>query len=72
MKTQDTKRDEAAYRYAVASQGFVGSYDDWTAQDADERAEYELGAAGIPTACWPGWTKEQIDAFIDRAIEFAN
>ena len=42
--------DEAAYRYAHDQQGFTGSYQDWTAQDDDERAEYELGTAGIPTA----------------------
>lgn len=41
--------DLAAYRYAVASQGFEGSYEDWTGLDADERAEYESGAAGLGT-----------------------
>lgn len=39
--------DEAAYRYAHDQQGFTGSYQDWTAQDDDERAEYELGMRGF-------------------------
>ncbi len=39
-----------AYRYAVANQGFDGTYADWQALSKSERAEYELGAAGVPTA----------------------
>lgn len=42
--------DEAAWKYAVASQGCDLTYAEWTAQDDDERAEYEAGAAGEPTA----------------------
>jgi len=41
--------DCAAWEYAVASQGFTEDYNSWTAQDDDERAEYETGAAGEPT-----------------------
>lgn len=41
---------DQAYRYAVRSQGFTGTYQDWLALADDERAEYEAGAAGIPTA----------------------
>ena len=42
--------DEAAWKWARDNQGFTGDYAEWTAQDDDERGEYELGAAGIPTA----------------------
>ena len=42
--------DMDAWRWASDQQGFDGSYGDWTRQDDDERAEYEAGAAGIPTA----------------------
>lgn len=38
------------WRYAVAEQGFTGTFADWQAMEPTERAEYELGAAGIPTA----------------------
>jgi hypothetical protein len=41
--------DREAYEYAKANQGFGGDYSEWQAQDDDERAEYELGAAGVPT-----------------------
>ena len=36
--------------WAVAQQGCHLSYEEWLAQDDDERAEWEAGAAGIPTA----------------------
>lgn len=39
-----------AWKWAVANQGYTGTYEEWLAMDADERAEYEDGAAGIPTA----------------------
>lgn len=42
--------DEAAWKYAVANQGCDLTYTEWTAQDDDERAEYEAGAAGEATA----------------------
>jgi hypothetical protein len=48
MNATETK-DMAAYRYAVAQQGFEGTYADWQALSKAERMEYELGAAGIPT-----------------------
>lgn len=38
-----------AYRWAVGNQGYVGSLSDWMSLSADERAEFERGAAGIPT-----------------------
>lgn len=43
-------KHDHAYRYAVSSQGFVGTYQDWLDLDAEERAKYEAGAEGIPTA----------------------
>lgn len=42
--------DYAAWQWAVAHQGFVGDYAAWQSQDDDERAAYDAGAAGIPTA----------------------
>ena len=42
--------DYAAWQYAVAAQGYADDYAAWQGQDDDERAEYEHGAAGIPTA----------------------
>lgn len=39
-----------AWKYAVAQQGYTGTFEQWLAMDADERAEYEAGAQGIPTA----------------------
>lgn len=46
-----TNRQEqlAAYRYAVNSQGFKGGFEDFVSLDPNEREQYELGAAGIPT-----------------------
>jgi len=41
--------DEAAWKYAVAEQGFTGDFAEWQSQDDDERAEYECGAEGIGT-----------------------
>lgn len=41
--------DRAAYEYAVRSQGYEGTFEQWCEMGADERAEYEAGAAGIPT-----------------------
>jgi len=41
--------DKEAWQWATANQGFVGDFAAWQAQDDDERSEYELGAAGIPT-----------------------
>ena len=31
-------------------QGYAGTYADWLSMPRDERDEYELGAAGKPTA----------------------
>lgn len=45
-----TTSEERAYKWAVANQGYAGTFAEWLALDADERAEYEAGAAGIPTA----------------------
>jgi hypothetical protein len=42
--------EREAFVWAVANQGFAGSFGDWMAQDDEERAAYEAGAAGIPTA----------------------
>lgn len=39
-----------AWKYAVRSQGYEGTFEQWLAMDADERAEYEAGAAGEPTS----------------------
>jgi hypothetical protein len=44
-----TQSDMAAYKWAVAEQGFEGTYQEWMDMDADERAEYEDGAQGIGT-----------------------
>jgi hypothetical protein len=41
--------DEAAWKYAVADQGFTGDFAEWQSQDDGERAEYESGAEGIGT-----------------------
>ena len=41
--------DAAAWKYAVAEQGFTGDFLEWQSQDDDERAEYESGAEGIGT-----------------------
>lgn len=40
-------QDKAAYSWAVNEQGYTGTYQEWQAMGADERNEYELGAAGI-------------------------
>lgn len=54
MKSKDGMNREIdekmAYNYAVAAQGYEGTYADWLAMDMDERDEYEAGAAGIPTS----------------------
>ena len=49
VEIAELKQGEA-HRYAVAHQGYQGSYADWQAMSKTERAEYELSAAGIPTA----------------------
>lgn len=38
------------YQWAVRNQGYEGTYEQWLAMSADDRQEYEDGAAGIPTA----------------------
>jgi len=38
-----------AYHWAIENQGFKGDYEHWCELPSDEREEYELGAAGIPT-----------------------
>ncbi len=42
--------DDKAWQWAAANQGFDGTFVEWQSQDDNERAAYELGAAGIPTA----------------------
>lgn len=42
--------DHAAYKWAASEQGFTGTYADWQALPAGERAKYEDGAAGVGTA----------------------
>lgn len=42
--------DMQAWRWAAANQGFDGDFAAWQSLDDDERAEYEKGAAGLPTA----------------------
>lgn len=42
--------DESAWKYAVAQQGYDGTYADWSGMDDEERQEYETGAQGIGTA----------------------
>ncbi len=42
--------EKAAHSWANSEQGFGGTFDEWMSQDDGERAAYELGAAGIPTA----------------------
>lgn len=42
--------DAEAWDYARRHQGFAGDYAEWQSQDDDERREYEMGAADIPTA----------------------
>lgn len=41
--------EKTAWQYAVRSQGYTGTFAAWMAMGADERSEYEAGAAGIPT-----------------------
>lgn len=36
--------NKKAFEWAVANQGFTGSYEDWCGLDDDEREEYEVGA----------------------------
>lgn len=42
--------ERSSFRWAVANQGFDGDFAAWQSLSADDRAEYEAGAAGIPTA----------------------
>lgn len=37
------------YRWAVRYQGYEGTFADWQAMSADEREEYDDGAAGVGT-----------------------
>jgi len=41
--------DKEAHQWAVENQGYDGDYLAWSHQDDEDRAEYEDGAAGIPT-----------------------
>lgn len=41
--------ERGAWQWARANQGFGGDFDAWLALDDNTRAEYENGAAGIPT-----------------------
>jgi len=44
-----TTSEQATYDYARRAQGYTGTFADWQAMSADERVEYETGAAGIGT-----------------------
>ena len=46
----EVQGDAAAWDYARLYQGFSGDFAEWQSQDDDERHEYEMGAAGVPTA----------------------
>jgi hypothetical protein len=46
----DIAAEQLAYRYAVAEQGYVGTWAEWQALSDADRLGYEQGAAGIPTA----------------------
>ena len=46
----DISSEQRAWKWAVANQGFAGTFAEWVAMESDERASYEAGAAGIPTA----------------------
>jgi hypothetical protein len=43
-------KDRWCWELAVANQGCELTWDEWTAQQDDERAEWEMGAQGIGTA----------------------
>jgi hypothetical protein len=43
------EREALAYEWAKSQQGYTGGYTDWLRLPADERAEYEAGAAGNGT-----------------------
>lgn len=45
----DHPAERECFAYAVANQGYTGTWEEWQAMDADTRHQYELGAAGIPT-----------------------
>lgn len=47
--TTDRASEERAWKYAVRSQGYEGTFEQWLAMDADERSEYETGAQGVGT-----------------------
>ena len=38
--------EKKAFSWAVANQGFRGTFADWQALSTEERREYEIGAAG--------------------------
>lgn len=42
--------ERKAWQWATSNQGYTGTFAEWQEMDADERDEYEKGAAGIPTA----------------------
>ena len=46
---QDTPEEKKAFFWAANNQGFAGTYEEWLALSDVDRAEYELGAAGVPT-----------------------
>ena len=43
-----TEREK--YNWACKQQGFEGTYEEWMSLPADERQEYDDGAAGIGTS----------------------
>lgn len=45
----DTARERTAYAWAKNEQGYTGTYAEWLAMPAADRAEHEDGAAGIGT-----------------------
>ena len=42
-------RDGTAWHYARQCQGCELTYEEWRAQDDDDREQYERGAAGLPS-----------------------
>lgn len=46
---RDDSKELKAWKYAVRSQGYTGTYADWLQLSDDDRAEYETGAQGVGT-----------------------
>ena len=50
LGARDAMHERECYQWASREQGFVGGYADWLALPTDEREQYEIGAAGMPTS----------------------